>query len=72
MKTKTIFELLQMYVNREQMPKRIKYDLMRDGYKYFRWEDCDCFEYVDEGDETYFLSNTPWHHYMDEIEIVEE
>ena len=79
MKTKTIFELLQMYVNREQtghremlMPKRIKYDLMRDGYKYFRWEDYDCFEYVNEGDETYFLSNTPWHHYMDEVEIVEE
>lgn len=72
MKTKTIFELLQMYVNKEQMPKRIKYDLMRDGYKYFRWEDCDCFEYVNEGDETYFLSNTPWHHYMDEVEIVEE
>ena len=72
MKKKTIFALLQMYINKEPMPKRIKYELMEEGYKYFRWEDYDCFEYVNEGDETCFLSDTPWHHYMDEVEIVDE
>lgn len=72
MKYKTIFGLLQMYINKEPMPKRIKYGLMQDGYKYFRWEDFDRFEYVNEGDETCRLSTTPWHHYMDEVEIVDE
>ena len=70
MKPKTIFDLLQMYINKEEMPKRIKYDLMQDGYEYFRWDGEDAEEYVCETDKMCFL-NPPWHHYMDEVEIVD-
>lgn len=71
MKTKTIFELIQMYLNKEPMPKRIKYDMMLDGYKYFIWSD-DADEYICETDRTDPLrSEVPWHHLLDEVEIVE-
>ena len=71
MNYKTIFDLLQMYLNREPMPKRIKYEMMMDGYEYFRWDE-DAEEYINEGDRTCLLRETPWHHYMDEVEIIEE
>ena len=71
MKTITIFELIQMYLNKEPMPQRIKYELMVDGYEYFYWDD-DAEEYVNETDRSCTLrTEAPWHHLMDPVEIVE-
>ena len=68
---KTIYELIQMYLNKEPMPRRIKYDMMLDGYKYFVWSD-DADEYICETDRTDPLrSEVPWHHLLDEVEIIE-
>ena len=71
-KTITIFELLKMYLDKKPMPQRIRYWLMRDGYEYFRWDD-DAEEYRNEADNTCYLGgSTPWHHMMDEVDIIEE
>lgn len=70
METKTIFELIQMYLNKVEMPNRIKYEMMMDGYEYFRWDD-DAEEYICETDKDCLLRETPWHHLMDEVDIVD-
>lgn len=71
-KTITIFDLLKMYLDKKPMPQRIRYWLMRNGYEYFRWDD-DAEEYICEGDPTDPLRcEVPWHHMMDEVEIIEE
>lgn len=67
----TIFDLLQMYLEKVPMPKRIKYEMMMDGYEYFRWDD-DAEEYICEGDPSDPLRyEVPWHHMMDEVKIVD-
>ena len=72
MKTTTIFNLLQMYINREPMPKRVKWWLAQDGYEYFRWDE-DAEEYINEGDPTWLMREIPWHHYTEEgVDIIEE
>lgn len=68
---KTIFELIQSYINNEEMPRRIKYDIMMDGYEYFYWDD-NAEEYRCENDKDCYLSETPWHHLLDEVEIIGE
>lgn len=65
-----IIQLIRDYLNGEDMPKRIKYEMMMEGYEYFRW-DAENEEYVCETDDKCFLSLVPWHHLMDFVEIVE-
>jgi len=66
-----IIQLIRDYLNGEDMPKRIRYDMMMDGYQFFRW-DADAEEYVCEADSKCFLSAAvPWHHLRDFVEIVE-
>ena len=66
-----IIQLIRDYLNGEDMPKRIRYGMMQDGYEYFRW-DADAEEYVCETDDNCFLSQVPWHHLRDFVVIVEE
>jgi hypothetical protein len=71
-KVMLIIQLIKDYLNGEDMPKRIRYDMMMDGYEYFRW-DSENEEYVCETDDKCFLSAVvPWHHLRDFVEIVEE
>lgn len=65
-----IIQLIRDYLNGEDMPKRIKYEMMMEGYEYFRW-DAESEEYVCETDDKCFLSLVPWHHLRDFVEIVE-
>lgn len=64
-----IIQLMKDYINGEKMPKRIKYDMMQEGFQYFRW-DAEESEYVCETDEHCFLQ-VPWHHLLDSVEIIE-
>ena len=65
-----IIQLIRDYLNGEDMPKRIKYEMMMEDYEYFRW-DAENEEYVCETDDRCFLSTVPWHHLRDFVEIVE-
>lgn len=65
-----IIQLMKDYINGEDMPERIKYSMMRDGYQYFRW-DTEAEEYVCEADSNCYLQ-VPWHHLLDWVEIVDE
>jgi len=67
---KSIIQLIRDYLNGEDMPERVRYGMMQDGYQYFRW-DAENQEYVCEGDDKCFLSTVPWHHLRDSVEIVE-
>lgn len=64
----TIIQLMNNYTNGKDMPQRIKYFMMMDGYQYFKWDN-DESEYICETDEHCFLQ-VPWHHLLDEIEII--
>lgn len=65
-----IIQLMKDYINGEEMPRRIKYSMMKEGYQYFSWED-DAEEYVCEADNDCCL-RVPWHHLLDFVEIVDD
>ena len=67
-----IIQLMQLYIAGEEMPKRIRYPMMCDGYQIFRW-DADAEEYVCETDKNCYLSEqVPWHHLTDIVELLGE
>lgn len=67
--TKTIFQLIEAHVNGEDMPERVRYPMMEDGFEYFKW-DKDDEEYRCETDRDCYLSQVPWHHLLDDVEII--
>lgn len=67
-----IIQLMKLYIAGEEMPKRIRYPMMCEGYQIFRW-DADAEEYVCETDKDCYLSEqVPWHHLIDGVELLDE
>lgn len=66
-----IIQLMKLYIAGEEMPKRIRYPMMREGYQIFRW-DADAEEYVCETDKDCYLSEqVPRHHLIDGVELLD-
>jgi hypothetical protein len=70
MKTIKIIEIKNKIANGEEVPKRIRYDLLRDEYQVLVY-DADEMEYRYENDFEEFWE-VPNHHLNDEVEILED
>ena len=65
-----IIDLLNKIANGEDVPKRIRYDMLEKGFDILVYDE-DAMEYRYESDDMVFWRE-PNHHLNDEIEIIED
>ena len=65
-----IIDLMTMFLAGDEMPDRIRYNMVQNGYQNFRWDE-GAMEYLCENDERLCL-RVPWHHLQDEVVILDK